>query len=101
MRDCDVGFLVSADGIIFVVHCVFSYMLRAFFAMGCWERDCVLYFKDMLSCSLLACPGHGSRCCCCLLDVGCCLAVMALVYPVFIYNLLRNCCYVYACVFVP
>ena len=27
--------------------------------------------------------------------------MMALVYPVFIYNLLRNCCYVYVCVVYP
>ena len=45
------------------------------------------YFKDMLSCALLACLGH-MQCCCYFLDVGWCLAVMALVYFAFIHTLL-------------
>ena len=30
MRDCDVGFLASADGIIFVVHCFFHICCELF-----------------------------------------------------------------------
>ena len=86
MLVCDVGFLAWADGILFVVHCFFKCAAHFFYdgMLGTWL------------CSFISKICYRARCLRAqvMSNVvvafwmwGWCLAVMALVWFVFIYNL--------------
>ena len=52
---CDIRCLALAGGIVFVLHFHFQFGVYFFYGGMFGRCLCSLYFKDMLSCLLLAC----------------------------------------------